>query len=297
MTTVDDLKMPANMLMMPGAFAEWIEGGQRIRITVVQVTPEQAAAWLVAHDNYRKLRSVRAERYGADMADDNWRLTGDAIRFVNGELADGQHRLSGCVERGVPFWTVLVEIEPSAIPMIDKGFARTNSDELARLGVENAQLAAALAMNVLALRAGRIADKSHFQQVTPSSAVERFVHDNLDCVTECAAIGKKVYKDTRLRPAACGALAFVLLEHDPDNARQFFDSLATGANLDVDDPIFVLRRWITNKTYLKVRYSEEEFFGVAIKAWNAWRRGEGVKVLRFAPTGKGASRDKLPEPI
>lgn len=280
-----------------GVTVQWSDDGQRISVTVLKVTPHQAAAWLAEHDNYRSLRPKRAERYMADMTADNWKLTGDPIRFVNGQLADGQHRLTGCVLTGKPFLTLVVHVDPEAQSVIDRGMPRRSADELKRVGIPHAAAAAAMAVNVLAFREGRLQDKASFTNATPTSVVEGFVIDNEASVHRATLVARDLYRELKLRPAAGGAIAFVLYEHDSENAARFLEALTTGANMDSDDPILVLRRWVTNKVLNKVVFSDEEFFGVTMKAWNAWRRGEAVKQLRFAPTGKGAARDKIPEPI
>lgn len=277
-----------------GTIAEWRYGSSTISITVLLVTPELAERWLDGHVNYRNERPNRVERYTGEMEADNWQLTGDAIRFVGNSLVDGRHRLRSCIKSGRSFLTVVMHIQPDAASVIDRGLARTSADEMRSKGFAHAAVVASASALVNCWYAGKLADRANYQNTTPPFVFEQFALEHAEAMEEAALTGRDLYRETKLRPALGAAMAYILNDHDPDNATTFLESLVTGTNLDADDPIFVLRRWIMNRNLNKMRFSEEEFFGVVAKAWNAWRRGESVKLLKFTPTGKGEKRTKIP---
>lgn len=63
-------------------------------------------------------------------------------------------------------------------------------------------------------------------------------------------------------------------------------SLATGANLDEGSPILVLRNTlfdINKRGAHSDRPTRRRIVGITIKAWNKWREGATVKLLKFSP--------------
>lgn len=62
--------------------------------------------------------------------------------------------------------------------------------------------------------------------------------------------------------------------------------LASGANLDEGSPILVLRNTlfdINKRGAHSDRPTRRRIVGITIKAWNKWREGATVKLLKFSP--------------
>lgn len=78
-------------------------------VAVAQIGPELAAAMLeMNHSKNRNKRLSVTPRYVSDMAAGLWRLTHQGVAFDrNGELFDGQHRLTACVQAKSPFDTLV----------------------------------------------------------------------------------------------------------------------------------------------------------------------------------------------
>jgi hypothetical protein len=97
------------------------------------ITPTKAKK-ILAETNVdnRSMRRTVVERYARDMANGNWRLTSDPIKFdADGRLIDGQHRLQACVEAGKSFKTaVAYGVEVIAKEAMDTGLRRTFADVL-----------------------------------------------------------------------------------------------------------------------------------------------------------------------
>lgn len=110
----------------------------------VTVTPEIAQEWLNKSKGNRAIRKKHVARLKADLEQGRFMYNGDCIRFLqDGTLFDGHHRLTACVESGVPFKTDTFVIDESAKSTTDQGAARTTSDNFVMdLGIPHKQAAA-----------------------------------------------------------------------------------------------------------------------------------------------------------
>ncbi len=94
------------------------------------------------------------------------------------------------------------------------------------------------------------------------------------------------YKDALfVKRAATVAAMFATFEKAPQDAPTFWDPVCTGLGLDVHmDPRYQLRRYMDSHGHTmqkgKDPVGQEEMFRVAVQAWNRWRKGETVSVLR-----------------
>jgi hypothetical protein len=71
----------------------------------VCVTPEYAAALLQRNANNRNLRSTVVDHYAEQMKRNEWKATHQAIAVgADGNVIDGQHRLSAIVKSGLSHW-------------------------------------------------------------------------------------------------------------------------------------------------------------------------------------------------
>lgn len=86
-----------------------------MQLTVEKITPKIAEAWLNANTCNRKLRDGIVERYAADMTAGKWTECPEPISFyVDGDLADGQHRLFAITESGT------TQTKDEAYPLVVK---------------------------------------------------------------------------------------------------------------------------------------------------------------------------------
>lgn len=98
----------------------------------------EEAAWILANKNNRnrnkKDRGIST--YAQDMENGNWKATHQGIAFYyDGELADGQNRLSACIETQTGFWTLaFFGVPDEAGPVTDIGIIRTVYDSACTSG-------------------------------------------------------------------------------------------------------------------------------------------------------------------
>lgn len=107
-----------------------------IKVKTVKVTPEMAQNWLDNHNTRnRALSRSKVNLYKNDIVNGNWNLTHQGIAiYVNGEVADGQHRLKAIAEAGIPVTTMVMYNLPLGVAAdIDRHKARTEADAI-RIG-------------------------------------------------------------------------------------------------------------------------------------------------------------------
>lgn len=98
-------------------------------IEKVVITPQEAFKMLEKNSSNRRLRQQTVEVYAEEMKLGKWQLNGETIKFAtNGELKDGQHRLSACVLSGIPLETYVIYDNDCSI--FDYGAKRTPADIL-----------------------------------------------------------------------------------------------------------------------------------------------------------------------
>lgn len=105
-----------------------------MKTEVMLVTPEIAAGWLAKNKSNRQLRSHTVAHYARQMRAGEWQLTHQGI-LIDGEgnLADGQHRLSAIVQADTPVHmaVTMMDLCTTALAMpLDIGLTRTYTDVL-----------------------------------------------------------------------------------------------------------------------------------------------------------------------
>jgi len=111
-----------------------------VTVSVQEITPQAASEML--ERNYRNNRSINARRvetYAADMKAGKWTFTGEPIVFdVDGDLVNGQHRLTAIIKSGIAIASLIVEgVEDQAVTNMDQNMPRTLRNVLEFLSYDN----------------------------------------------------------------------------------------------------------------------------------------------------------------
>jgi hypothetical protein len=91
---------------------------------IIVIDPKTAKAILdTRNEKNRPPKPNKVQQFAADMTRDWWGLTGDTIKFgTNGQLLDGQNRLSASAKSGKSFRThVVFGIDPALFGRMDIG--------------------------------------------------------------------------------------------------------------------------------------------------------------------------------
>lgn len=242
----------------------------------IYVTPRMAREWLTeSKKKNRPIVQKQVERLVKDMKDGKWRDDGSPIKFDRaGNILDGQHRLTACIEAGFSFYALVVrDLDEDTFLVMDQVKPRTASDNLFILGKGSPGVLSSAASWVLRYkkRKGQLAPRIERADVV------RFCMETPhleDCVTWAT---KK--RGTSLVPLSlAAAMLFIFSEIDEADADSFMNQVMTGANLAEKTPALVLReKIIAGKGTAHRSFDRDTPFALAVYCWNAFRQGRPIQ--------------------
>lgn len=266
-----------------------------VSVHVYTITPAIAEEWLKYNTHNRKTRQTLVNGLIDDIESGAWILDGNPIRFGlrNGSvfLIDGQHRLRAirAAGRSVPS-IVVTGLDMSAQDVADTGARRSFSDRLMLNGITNARHTASLVRKVWQFQNGSL--RTGFSQPTHTQ-LWRLLETMPDVQTDVRR-GMAVNNAVRGPIGVYGMASYVFRRINEEDAKDFFEKLASGNMLAGGDPILLLRNKLAMNAVNKAKINEVEIAALMIKAWNAYRKGENRSNLRW--TTGGAHPEDFPEP-
>ena len=255
-------------------------------IETVTVTPKLATHWLSFNTGNRRAKPRSVSQMAQSMTRKEWLLNGETIKFAGTptspkKLLDGQNRLYGVIEADVPVQMhVAWGVAEAAQDTMDVGVKRSTADALSLAGEK---YATTLASTVSWW--WRNNNNARGSTTAPTIPEARRILADHPGLRDAVAT---VMRDNNIRfPGALAAFLLYELSYiDPDDADVFFHKLLSGVGLQGEgDPIYVLHRVVAADSLQRPRMSNTRLWAITIKAWNAWRDGTEVKLLRFSPGG------------
>lgn len=266
--------------------------------TVVTLTPALAQRLLDANPRNRRVSGGNYAVIKRAIEHGEWLLNGEAIKVsADGELLDGQHRCRAVVETGISIETFLITGLPSdAQDTMDTGKSRSLADVLGIHGEPNANGLAAL------IRRFYVSERFGFAAASKTGSANLTIREQLDWlarnpwVRNYPAPGKMVGRHVpSLSGSTAGFLMGVFDSIDQDDSDFFWARLMDGANLSVTHPIYVLRKTLTGiADSTRGQLNQTYIIAIIVKAWNSYRAGESISMLKFRVGG--AKPETFPVP-
>lgn len=250
-----------------------------IEARVINVTPELAAEWLARNPHNRTLNASAVAQFATDMSEGRWTFTGQPVIFdTNGNLSDGQHRLTAQVKAGTTLdWVVIGGIAANAQNYIDIGRPRSVADQLQIAGRTSPHGVASAARLELVYAGNANPTKPQ---------VRAFAEANYKDLAIASNAGKGVAQVIQGSTAGYAIAYFHIAKTSPDLVVDFFEHLRSGADLPATSPILIARNTIARMG--SARKSNDagrvRFVNYLHKTWNLWATGRRVKSFA-APTG------------
>lgn len=261
---------------------------------VIDITPEMAAVWLVEYNTHnRSIRRRVVAAYAEDMRSGNWRETGDSIkRAADGTILDGQHRLAAIAESGVTVPMLVVgNLESVVQDVVDGGARRKFGDVLQLRGEKNYVTLAAVVRRVWYWKTGLRTNTGNYSPSTSQLLLLLEEHPELRDSVEAIRL---ITSSSQIPGSILGLCHWLFSRLDAEDAAGFFTRLGDGVNLAADSPIYVLRKTMADHHTTKSRLTNPVVTAYVIKAWNAYRDGRTISVLRYRVGG--ANPEAYPEP-
>lgn len=268
-------------------------------VKLTYLTPEFAKELLGRNPRNRNISRSNLLMLKRAIANGEWELNGEAIKISkNGYILDGQHRCLAVVETNTPIWTLVMDgLDDSVQDTMDQGKSRSLGDVLAIRGEANTVALASIIRRVLTAEKYGLPMAFTGGGGVPAITVREALHwyERNAWVKSYVHPAKTISRGIPLGAAAVAALMRAFDEIDSDDASHFWSRLLDGVNLEPNSPILVLSRILrtlsdTSKGVTNQRYVA----AITIKAWNSYRNGASIGLLKFRPGG--ATPERFPEP-
>lgn len=263
----------------PRQYREWASG-------IVDITPELAAWWLQNFANPRNGRHGRTLRHHQDkllrsILTGQFEPTPDHIAFdVNGMLFNGHNRLTAISKSGRTVrQAVCFGFPSSACDKTDKGVSRTGGHTFMLRGIPNSNCAHGVCAAVYLHECGLPFENMAVNEHEALGVYDRDP-ERIDAIVRDA---RTVGSGCAIPPAVVGCMMYLCSSISADDSEQFFLSLGTGAGLELTSPILMLRRRMESARKRSEHLSRREMGALIAKAWNAYRTGRTIGLLRWNP--------------
>lgn len=260
-------------------------------LVVETITPAMAKEWLKHNVRNRTQNKTVIQRYAREMQRGHWRLTGEAIKFDwNGDLVDGQTRLTAIVESGCTVKSaVIYNVDPEAFMYMDRGRKRTVGDTLGILGEHNRTKLAASATILKHYLDGNILRMANPALIPSTDEIVAVVKAHPGLAEAVTRADTKAMKRLST-PSIMAFLVYLLTEVDAQEADVFFHAMETGVGVMETSPITILRDFLLDARIKRTRLRNDEIAAYTVKAWNAWRRGKPMKNVYWDMKKEGFPR-------
>lgn len=237
--------------------------------------PAEASELLRKARNTAPLDQRQIATYASDMAAGAWKLNGDPLILDReGVLLSGRLRLHACVKAARPFPTLIIRnVDPSHFDTIDSLRRRTVSDIMS-IRKERDGRALAAALTVL----WRFAHDDLATQTkrASSQALLALLEQNPDIRFSVTA--SKV-ATPRVPHGLGAALHYLFSRVDPTKADAFFREV--GSKESRGSPVTIMLRRQLDESRGGGSRSQVQLSAITIKAWEAYRTGRSISLIRF----------------
>lgn len=272
---------------------------------VFTITAAVAAILFLQHNPHN--RDWRPEgpkscgEYARRMSTQQWKFNNASIGFyVDGQLEDGQHRLSALAIAGHSADVAVVfGIERDAVVTVDDGLGRHGADHAKMDGIRDSKVK----QTIIKIATAYMAKSGDKTAVLRSEAeVAASIKSNNELLDEAIEIGSASSRnvvDPVLKGATAQTIAYLMLTSawEPQRIREKLALFQTGVSTDGEKtPYFVAGEVIKSarkRVEAKDRLNTVKEIGVAVFAMIAAERG--VKALT-AGSVRGAVKKELPSP-
>jgi len=276
-----------------------------MKSTMMTIDPALAEKMLGTMKHNRRLSTRNVAFLVDQMKTGLWMQDGSPIRFnTENELIDGQHRLWAIIEAEFTAeFFVLYGVEHAAMATMDTGKTRSFSDILTLEEGEIPQVTGVASTTQVLYRwedgrrgSGLVTGGGEYR--VPNAVLLQFFREHRERIIEVNRSGNTTAKKIRGLSGTTMALAYWVLDAiDAADAEYFFEHLVSGVALEDGSPILALRNYLVRATQgADARQKLPLDLGVALilKAWNAYREGDPIKVMTYRRGG--ASPEAFPTP-
>ena len=257
---------------------------------VTTVTPDMAKAIFAKNETKnRRLRKQHLLRLTKAIQNNEWKVTNQGIALdIDGNLLDGQHRLAAVIKAKKSVrMMVSRNCDPSTFGVIDTGATRSVGDILNLGGCSAKQhyIAAAVKNYIQYLEYPK---EPWTSSKRPSSVqVLDWYREKKDTLDLYAKLIGQIHRKFKCFNMSA-AIAFCLIADDAgwrtEEIMEYWEALASGANLDPTSPILSFRNQLSNTLFRRRGANVlQQSLNTMIKCWNNWKNEIATKRFSSPP--------------
>jgi hypothetical protein len=247
-------------------------------VTVETFSPEQAQMDLENRAPNRAIKPSQVAMTRRSLLQGTWEVNGDTIKYraSDGKLFDGQNRLKGCVDAGVPMTTLVVRNVPDrCMSTFDCHFPRSVADWFSLNDYAHSAIMAATLRKMIMFATGSTPPKMG----APEMDIIARQHDVAMSIRKGGNAASK-----RLIPQSTLAAIHYIgskIQGAPDAADKFLDVIRTGIRTYAGDPAFVLREYLISQRALRTgeRMTDMVRNRIVACSWEAYRQDAHWKAI------------------
>lgn len=245
--------------------------------SVIEVSPAEAAKLLTMKRSAVPVRQDRVRQYANEMRNGRWVLNGDPIILgKSGALLSGMLRLEACIVAQKSFPALVIRnVDDSVFETIDAVRRRTVGDILSIRKEASGRILAA-ALNILWRYAS--GDYSRSMKAPSPQVLLSVLAEHPDIR---ASVSLTTGLSSVLPHAIAAALHYLFSRVDTELAIRFFSDLRN--HEPQNSAVLALRRQLVNLAEKGGQKKQPHLIGLTIKAWEAYRGGTDIKLLRLDP--------------
>jgi hypothetical protein len=259
---------------------------------IVEITPSDARTILEGNTNNRPLSKSVIMRYANDMKNNSWKMNGETIKIsLDGRVIDGQHRLCAVVHSGVTIISMVTyDLDFDVFDTIDCGKKRTAGHVFAIKGEKNYTHLASASRVYARYEANELEKPDN--RLT-NIDVENTLEKNPD-IRISVEMAASLY--TKIIPISIAAAChYIFSRIDKNDADIFIEKLLTGAGININDSVYLLRSRLIENSASKAKLPSVYIIALVFKAWNYFREGKPVKNLRYRTDGNSVEAFPVPK--
>jgi len=264
-----------------------------IKAKVEKINPSTAKKWLeeLNYEDNRNINEKKVDFLVRQILGKHWIINGATICFdKDGQLLDGQHRLSAISKSKTPCESIVVRgLSIAAYTTIDQGWKRSHAQILGAAGHKWAGTLVGACKFIWILETEHVFIKKRTGEVSIDE-----VQLVLEFKPEVAA-AVALIRTNRLEKLANSSLlaycAWLFNTVNVEKSTAFFARLADGAGLGTKSPILTLRDKLMRGRREKISWNVKEQFSFVVRAWNAYAQGRTLSILRLKTKGRGGSKE------
>lgn len=247
-----------------------------MKTEIKKITPELATEMLKKNGMNRPLSRRHVEILKHQMKSGQWMFDGTPIKFNgSGQLLDGQHRLTALIESECEFdFVVISGIPTESFSVMDTGKTRSAADAISIESIPNSMVVSDVSRSLLNFKShSRLTRTSTNSSYISNAQVYNFALENHVLINKSYDFCKKFVRPILPKSKL---VAFHILFSDKSalDADVFISKLCTGLDLELSNPIYILRQKLIADAVSKKKISTDIKYALIAKCWNMFRKNE-----------------------